>query len=89
MKRKSQRLELIMLAGVVLLGIDILTRIPASAQPRPTTNRLLGFAATQSKSGSNTVLWRHWSNGAIDKRLYNTATGLTYQDGWVNVQRGE
>ncbi len=89
MKRDSKRFELILLAGVVLLGIDILTRLPAVAQASQPQSRLLGMAATQSKSGSNTVIWRHWSNGAIDKRLYNTATGLTYEDGWVNVQRGD
>lgn len=88
----TRRTEILLLALVVLLGIDVLSRIPEAAhaeQPQQSQNRLLGFAASPSKSGSNVVIWRQWSNGVIDKRLYANASNISYQDGWVIVERSD
>ncbi len=83
----TRRYEILLLALVVLLGIDVLSRLPQTAQAEQSPNRLLGFAASPSKSGSSVVIWRQWSNGVIDKRLYNNASNINFQDGWVIVQR--
>ncbi len=83
----TRRFEILLLALVVLLGIDVLSRLPQTAQAEQSQNRLLGFAASPSKSGSSVVIWRQWSNGVIDKRLYNNASNIQFQDGWVIVER--
>ena len=83
----TRRFEILLLALVVLLGIDVLSRLPQTAQAEQATNRLLGFAASPSKSGSSVVIWRQWSNGVIDKRLYHNASNIQFQDGWVIVER--
>ncbi|MCZ6836716.1 MAG: hypothetical protein O7G85_13145 [Planctomycetota bacterium] len=88
MKRRTTRLEMIMLVFVILLGIDVLSRIPDAANAQGNTNRLLGFTATQTKSGGNTIIWRQWSNGALDKRLFRSSENLSLQGGWVIVQQG-
>jgi hypothetical protein len=50
---------------------------PAPA-PQP-----IGFAVVATASGGNgTVLFRLWPNGSIDRRLINSAAGLSYQNGW-------
>ena len=79
----TRRHEILLLALVVLLGIDG----PQTAQAEQKPNRLLGFAASPSKSGGSVVIWRQWSNGVIDKRLYNNASNIQFQDGWVIVER--
>ncbi len=83
----TRRFEILLLALVVLLGIDVLSRLPQTAQAEQAPNRLLGFAATPSKSGGNVVIWRQWSNGVIDKRLYTNSSNVQFQDGWVVVER--
>jgi hypothetical protein len=43
----------------------------------------IGFAVVATASGGNgTVLFRLWPNGSIDRRLVNSAAGLSYQNGW-------
>ena len=83
----TRRTEILLLTLVVLLGIDVLSRLPESAHAEQSQNRLLGFAACPSKSGSNVVIWRQWSNGVIDKRLYANANNVNFNDGWVIVER--
>ncbi len=83
----TRRFEILLLALVVLLGIDVLSRLPQTAQAEQAPNRLLGFAATPSKAGGNVVIWRQWSNGVIDKRLYTNSSNVQFQDGWVIVER--
>ncbi len=85
----TRRFEVILLALVVLLGIDVLSRFPQTAQAEQTANRLLGFTASPSRSGGDVVIWRQWSNGVIDKRLYKNASNINYNDGWVIVERAD
>ena len=33
-------------------------------------------------SGSGAVVFRLWSNGNVERRLVNSTTGLSYQNGW-------
>jgi len=43
----------------------------------------IGFAVvTTASNGNGTVLFRLWPNGSIDRRLVNSAAGLSYQNGW-------
>ena len=43
----------------------------------------IGFAVvTTASSGNGTVLFRLWPNGTIERRLINSAAGLSYQNGW-------
>ena len=43
----------------------------------------IGFAVvTTASNGNGTVLFRLWPNGTIERRLVNSAAGLSYQNGW-------
>jgi len=43
----------------------------------------IGFAVVATaSSGNGTVLFRLWPNGTIERRLVNSAAGLSYQNGW-------
>jgi hypothetical protein len=43
----------------------------------------IGFAVVATaSSGNGTVLFRLWPNGTIERRLINSAAGLSYQNGW-------
>ena len=35
-----------------------------------------------SSSGNGVVVFRLWSNGNVERRLVNSANGLSYQNGW-------
>ena len=35
-----------------------------------------------SSSGNGVVVFRLWSNGNVERRLINSANGLSYQNGW-------
>lgn len=54
---------------------------PAGNQGGPTA---VGLAAMPG-SGTNTVLFRLWSNGAVDRRLTSSTNGLTWQGGWQPI----
>ncbi len=57
---------------------------PAGSAPAPVpAPQPIGFAVVTTASGGNgTVLFRLWPNGSIDRRLVNSAAGLSYQNGW-------
>jgi hypothetical protein len=56
---------------------------PGSAPAAVTAPQPIGFAVVATASGGNgTVLFRLWPNGSIDRRLVNSAAGLSYQNGW-------
>ena len=44
----------------------------------------VGLAA-MAGSGTNTVLFRLWSNGSVDRRLTSSTNGLTWQGGWQPI----
>ena len=54
---------------------------PSGNQGGPTA---VGLAA-MAGSGTNTVLFRLWSNGAVDRRLTSSTNGLTWQGGWQPI----
>jgi hypothetical protein len=70
--------------------------VPVAAEPQstpaaagkaaqaPTADpQVLSIAAVPTpSSGSGTVVFRLWSNGNVDRRLVNSTTGLSYQNGW-------
>ncbi|MBM4099714.1 MAG: hypothetical protein FJ260_07155 [Planctomycetes bacterium] len=59
----------------------------AQAQGAAGAAHVVGIAAVPTpSSGSGTVLFRAWSNGNIDRRLINSAAGLSYQNGWQGLQ---
>ncbi|MFM8697758.1 MAG: hypothetical protein ACKOF7_03640 [Phycisphaerales bacterium] len=51
---------------------------PAAQQPQP----IALAAVPTASSGNGVVVMRMWANGNIDRRLVNSAVGLTYQNGW-------
>jgi hypothetical protein len=56
---------------------------PGSAPAPAPAPQPIGFAVVATASGGNgTVLFRLWPNGSIDRRLINSAAGLSYQNGW-------
>ena len=56
---------------------------PGSAPAPVPAPQPIGFAVVATASGGNgTVLFRLWPNGSIDRRLVNSAAGLSYQNGW-------
>jgi hypothetical protein len=56
---------------------------PGSAPAPAPAPQPIGFAVVATSSGGNgTVLFRLWPNGSIDRRLINSAAGLSYQNGW-------
>jgi hypothetical protein len=56
---------------------------PGSAPAPVPAPQPIGFAVVPTASnGNGTVLFRLWPNGSIDRRLVNSAAGLSYQNGW-------
>ena len=56
---------------------------PGSAPAPVPAPQPIGFAVVATASGGNgTVLFRLWPNGTIERRLINSAAGLSYQNGW-------
>ena len=57
---------------------------PSGSAPAPVpAPQPIGFAVVATASnGNGTVLFRLWPNGSIDRRLINSAAGLSYQNGW-------
>jgi len=56
---------------------------PGSAPAPVPAIQPIGFAVvTTASSGNGTVLFRLWPNGTIERRLINSAAGLSYQNGW-------
>lgn len=56
---------------------------PGTAASNPGAPTVIGIAvAPTPSSGSGVVVFRLWSNGNIDRRLVNSTTGLSYQNGW-------
>ena len=56
---------------------------PGSAPVPAPVIQPIGFAVVATASGGNgTVLFRLWPNGTIERRLINSAAGLSYQNGW-------
>ena len=50
----------------------------SSSDPQP-----LSIAVVPtSSSGNGVVVFRLWSNGNVERRLVNSANGLSYQNGW-------
>ena len=56
---------------------------PGSAPAPAPVIQPIGFAVVATaSSGNGTVLFRLWPNGTIERRLVNSAAGLSYQNGW-------
>ena len=56
---------------------------PGSAPTPAPVIQPIGFAVVPTASnGNGTVLFRLWPNGTIERRLVNSAAGLSYQNGW-------
>lgn len=56
---------------------------PGSAPAPVPAPQPIGFAVvTTASNGNGTVLFRLWPNGTIERRLVNSAAGLSYQNGW-------
>jgi hypothetical protein len=57
---------------------------PAKAAPAPAADpQPLSIAVVPtSSSGNGVVVFRLWSNGNVERRLVNSANGLSYQNGW-------
>ena len=57
---------------------------PPGSTPAPVpAPQPIGFAVvTTASNGNGTVLFRLWPNGTIERRLVNSAAGLSYQNGW-------
>ena len=57
---------------------------PTGSAPAPApVIQPIGFAVVATaSSGNGTVLFRLWPNGTIERRLVNSAAGLSYQNGW-------
>jgi hypothetical protein len=56
---------------------------PGSAPAPVPAIQPIGFAVVPTASnGNGTVLFRLWPNGTIERRLVNSAAGLSYQNGW-------
>lgn len=56
---------------------------PGSAPVPAPVIQPIGFAVVPTASnGNGTVLFRLWPNGTIERRLVNSAAGLSYQNGW-------
>ena len=56
---------------------------PGSAPAPVPAPQPIGFAVVPTASnGNGTVLFRLWPNGTIERRLVNSAAGLSYQNGW-------
>ena len=56
---------------------------PGSAPAPVPAIQPIGFAVVATaSSGNGTVLFRLWPNGTIERRLINSAAGLSYQNGW-------
>ena len=56
---------------------------PGSAPAPAPVIQPIGFAVVPTASnGNGTVLFRLWPNGTIERRLINSAAGLSYQNGW-------
>ena len=56
---------------------------PGSAPAPAPVIQPIGFAVvTTASNGNGTVLFRLWPNGTIERRLVNSAAGLSYQNGW-------
>ena len=56
---------------------------PGSAPAPAPVIQPIGFAVVPTASnGNGTVLFRLWPNGTIERRLVNSAAGLSYQNGW-------
>ncbi|NBX31608.1 MAG: hypothetical protein EBR07_02625 [Planctomycetes bacterium] len=56
---------------------------PGSAPAPVSAPQPIGFAVvTTASNGNGTVLFRLWPNGTIERRLVNSAAGLSYQNGW-------
>ena len=56
---------------------------PGSAPAPLPAIQPIGFAVVATaSSGNGTVLFRLWPNGTIERRLINSAAGLSYQNGW-------
>jgi hypothetical protein len=57
---------------------------PTGSAPAPApVIQPIGFAVVPTASnGNGTVLFRLWPNGTIERRLVNSAAGLSYQNGW-------
>ena len=54
-----------------------------SGSTAPASASVIGIAvAPTPSSGSGVVVFRLWSNGSIDRRLVNSTSGLSYQNGW-------
>ena len=66
-------------AGLMLGGMQERTK--------PDPGKVIGISCVQTKSGSNVVIYRLWSNGGIDRRLVRSVgttpeDTLTHQNGW-------
>ena len=56
---------------------------PGSAPVPAPVIQPIGFAVVPTASnGNGTVLFRLWPTGTIERRLVNSAAGLSYQNGW-------
>jgi hypothetical protein len=54
-----------------------------AAQAPSADPQVLSIAVVPTpSSGSGAVVFRLWSNGNVDRRLVNSTTGLSYQNGW-------
>ena len=68
--------------------------MPSPAEPQATSQGAATSAPTSASqplalaviptgsNGNGCVLFRLWPNGMIDRRLINSANGLSYQNGW-------
>ena len=71
--------------------------MPIPAEPQKATGAPAGAPAVMSSmptavglaampgTGTNTVLFRLWSNGHVDRRLTSSTNGLTWQGGWQPI----
>ena len=57
---------------------------PGKAAQAPSADpQVLSIAVVPTpSSGSGAVVFRLWSNGNVERRLVNSTTGLSYQNGW-------
>jgi len=60
-----------------------------SVTPIPGPGKPIDIAVVQTKAGSDCVVFRLWSHGHIDRRLFRTKgwneSQLTYEAGWIPV----
>jgi hypothetical protein len=52
----------------------------------PSAPLAVGLAAVPGSTGTNTILFRLWSNGYVDRRLTSSSNGLSFQAGWQPLQ---